>query len=216
MASKHISFDSYFVQSLDFLPLPAVFTSDPKQPLPKFLAWQDVKMHDDTVFSLPVPAVGVGAVVFNSDGQVLLIKRNQAPASGFWSIPGGKQEAGESLAQACCREVAEETGLAVQLAGIIAVVERRTEGFHYVIIDYLARPLAENNLVLITATDVDESLWVDVDNIEDYALVPGLAEIIRRASKLGFDGFAGGLLDIDGKASDYILPLANRSIASLV
>ncbi len=88
---------------------------------------------------LPVPTLGVSGIVFNQKNQILLIRRNQPPAMGFWSIPGGKLEAGESLAEACQREIKEETGLITEVKHIVAVVERRVESFHYVIIDYLAQ-----------------------------------------------------------------------------
>lgn len=166
-------------------------------------------MHDGNALP-PVPAIGVGALVFNRDGQVLLIKRNQAPACGFWSIPGGKQEAGESLAEACCREVLEETGVAVTLACIIAVVERRTEGFHYVIIDYLAYPVDKGDIVLIAATDVAESVWVSPNLLSNYQLVPGLEDIVLRASKLDTLGRVAGLQASDVLAGDYILPMATN------
>ena len=51
--------------------------------------------------SLPVPTLGVGGIVFNNKKQILLIQRNQPPAMGLWSIPGGKLEPGESLVEAC-------------------------------------------------------------------------------------------------------------------
>ncbi len=40
--------------------------------------------------NLPVPALGAIGIVFNNQNQILLIQRNQPPAMGFWSIPGGK------------------------------------------------------------------------------------------------------------------------------
>ena len=43
------------------------------------------------------PVVGVGAVIFVPDGQVVLIKRRNPPLAGQWSIPGGKLELGETL-----------------------------------------------------------------------------------------------------------------------
>ena len=92
----------------------------------------------NNIHSLPVPTLAVGGIVFNNQKQILLIQRNQPPAMGFWSIPGGKLEAGESLVEACQREIKEETGLDTRVKNIVAVVERRIEGFHYVIIDYLA------------------------------------------------------------------------------
>ena len=89
-------------------------------------------MQNNNIQSFPVPAIGVGGIVFNNQKQVLMIQRNQPPAMGFWSVPGGKLEPGESLAEACQREIKEETGLDIEVKNIVAVVERRIEGFHYV------------------------------------------------------------------------------------
>ena len=78
--------------------------------------------------NLPVPTLAVGGIVLNNHKQVLLIRRNQPPAMGFWSIPGGKLEPGESLVEACHREIKEETGLHTEIKNIVTVVERRVEG----------------------------------------------------------------------------------------
>ena len=132
----------------------------------------------NNIHSLPVPTLAVGGIVFNNQKQILLIQRNQPPAMGFWSIPGGKLEAGESLVEACRREVKEETGLDTEVKNIVAVIERRVEGFHYVIIDYLALLVDGENTQPIPQSDVSEAKWVSLEHLNDYALVEGLAEII--------------------------------------
>ena len=53
---------------------------------------------------LPRPTVAVGAFVFDGD-RVLLVERGQPPGEGLWTVPGGRQEPGETLAQAVAREV---------------------------------------------------------------------------------------------------------------
>ncbi|MDD5274211.1 MAG: NUDIX hydrolase [Methylovulum sp.] len=158
----------------------------------------------------PVPAIGVGGVVFNGD-QVLLIQRGQPPAQGWWSIPGGKQEPGESLVEACQREVAEETGLAVTVQQLVAVVERRQEGFHYVIMDFLA-VLADLHALEPTAHgDVVQAHWVALQDLPQYPLVVGLAEIITRSYQVVKGDYTAGLYDAHHQHSDFILsapPLA--------
>lgn len=154
---------------------------------------------------LPAPAIGIGGIVFNGN-QVLLIKRDQPPAQGLWSIPGGKQEAGETVVEACQREVQEETGLLVEVKQLVAVVERRLEGFHYVILDFMAVLLDPTRMEPSAQTDVSEAKWVSLDDLPDYPLVEGLSEIIMRSYQALIGGYVAGLYDADQQQSDFILP----------
>ena len=56
-----------------------------------------------------------GGIVFDGAGRLLLIKRGQEPGLGRWSVPGGRCLPGEPADAACVREVAEETGLVVEV-----------------------------------------------------------------------------------------------------
>jgi ADP-ribose pyrophosphatase YjhB (NUDIX family) len=88
---------------------------------------------------MTTPTVAVGAFVFDPEGRVLLVERGTPPGEGLWSVPGGKLEPNETLVQAVAREVREETGLVVEVGTLACVVERIGDGYHYVILDYLAR-----------------------------------------------------------------------------
>ena len=116
----------------------------------------------------PVPAVGV--VCFRGDA-VLLIRRGQPPRLGEWSLPGGRIEPGEGAREAALRELAEETGVAADLVGLIDVVDGifPEAGRHYVLIDYAARwtagePVAGDDAAEAVFVPFDEALaWVDWD-----------------------------------------------------
>lgn len=163
-----------------------------------------MKKSDAALEPLPVPSIGVGGVLFNGHQQVLLIKRNQPPAKGLWSIPGGRLESGESLVEACRREFYEETNLDVQVKHVVAVVERRLEGFHYVIIDFWVQLVVEDKCFPVAQSDVAEAKWIRLDDLGSYNLVVGLAEIIVRTYNCQAQG---GLHDANAAGTDFILPL---------
>jgi 8-oxo-dGTP diphosphatase len=95
--------------------------------------------------SLPLPRAlcnlegvkAVGAVVFDEEGRILLVRRGRPPLAGSWTLPGGRLEAGESPAQAIEREVFEETGLRVHAERLVATVPVAAEGYSYEIDEYL-------------------------------------------------------------------------------
>ena len=161
----------------------------------------------NAVTSAPQPSIGVGGILFNRNGDVLLIRRGQPPREGYWSIPGGKLEPGEDLATACIREFYEETGLKVSVERIVAVAERKLEGFHYVIVDFLVCLEDENANNPVAQSDVLDACWLHPDDFCRYPLVEGLADIIHRA--YGCQGSNAGLSASGSLACDFILPVIN-------
>jgi 8-oxo-dGTP diphosphatase len=121
------------------------------------------------------PEVCVGGVAL-SDDRLLLIRRGRGPAQGYWSIPGGRVEWGETLAEAVVREVAEETGLMSACAELIGWVERIDDAYHQVILDYWVIPLDEADPV--AGDDAAEVAWVPLHEVADLHLVDGLAEFL--------------------------------------
>ena len=123
-----------------------------------------------------VAEVCVGAVAVD-DERLLMIRRGHGPAAGEWSVPGGRVEPGELLAEAVVRELAEETGLEGVCGELIGVVERVSEDRHFVILDYAVTVLeaAEPE----AGTDAAEAAWVALKEVADLALVDGLAEFLH-------------------------------------
>jgi 8-oxo-dGTP diphosphatase len=125
-----------------------------------------------------IPIVAVGAFVFDRQGRVLLIERGKPPGEGLWTVPGGRLDRGETLAQAVAREVREETGLTVEVGALACVVERMGDDFHFVILDYLARVIGGT---LAAASDARAAKWVEATELAQLPLTDGLEDLIERA-----------------------------------
>lgn len=129
------------------------------------------------------PFLGIGALIFEGD-RLLLVERGREPLKGYWSLPGGILETGETLEQGIRREVREETGLEVQPLSMFEVFERimpdatgKTE-YHYVLIDYLCRPVGGT---LAAASDVSRVAWVTQPELAQYRLTDGTLGVVERA-----------------------------------
>lgn len=123
------------------------------------------------------PEVCIGGIAVDDD-RLLLIRRGRGPAQGSWSVPGGRVEAGELLAEAVVRELAEETGLEVVCGEIIGVVERFSDEGHYVIIDHRVTVL-DPAQTPVAGDDAAEVAWVPLSDVADWDLVEGLAEFLH-------------------------------------
>ena len=67
--------------------------------------------------------VGVGVLVFDKEGKILLMKRAGSYGQGTWAPPGGHVEFGETAISAAKREVKEEVGIGVKNAAVIGITE---------------------------------------------------------------------------------------------
>jgi 8-oxo-dGTP diphosphatase len=129
----------------------------------------------DTTSGNQGPTVAVGAVVVN-DGALLMVQRAQDPGRGLWSIPGGRVERGEYLADALAREVKEETDLDVEIGDLLGIAEVVGDP-HYVILDFEASLSGTNKPT--AAGDVADVRWVALDEIETLDCTPRFVEFLR-------------------------------------
>jgi 8-oxo-dGTP diphosphatase len=118
----------------------------------------------------------VGAIAVEA-GRILLIRRGHEPARGAWSIPGGRVERGETMAEAVQRELAEETGLEGWCQHLVGWAERISDSHHFVILDFAVRIVTE--AVPVAASDAAEVAWVRLDQLGELALTEGLAEFLH-------------------------------------
>ncbi len=105
---------------------------------------------------------------------------------GYWSLPGGILEVGESLDQAVRREVLEETGLVIEPVEVVDLFERimrddegRTE-YHYVLVDYLCRVTGGT---LQAADDASGAQWFTREELAGLKLTEGTLPVILKAFK---------------------------------
>jgi 8-oxo-dGTP diphosphatase len=129
------------------------------------------------------PQLAVSAAIFRH-GKILLVRRARSPAIGFYSLPGGRVEFGETLHEALHREVAEETALQVEIVGFAGwreVVPGTSGGGHYVIMSFAARWSAGEPLL---NDELDDFRWLNPDRLGDLKLTGGLEEIILSAREL--------------------------------
>lgn len=116
-------------------------------------------------------SVGIGAVVLDGDGRILLVKhvpKRDDFWGGQWMVPGGGLELGETLEVGVVREVEEETNLKVEVLRHVSTLDRIVmEGdgvkIHVVYVDFLVRPVGGE---LRPGSDVGTARWFSRDEIE--------------------------------------------------
>lgn len=109
------------------------------------------------------PMVGIGIIIVNQQGQILIGKRKNSHAP-YYSIPGGHMELGETFSQCAIREVEEETGLTIYKPQVIAVTNNLAtyseSGKHYISVALLATEFS-GELTLKEPDKCEGWLWVD-------------------------------------------------------
>lgn len=129
------------------------------------------------------PLVGVGAVIVQ-DGRAVIVQRASEPLKGQWSIPGGLLEVGETLRQGAAREALEETGLEIEAGEVLEVLDAiypdadgRTR-YHYVLIDFLCRPVGGE---LRAGSDAAQVRWITPDELGSFTIAPTALRVLRKA-----------------------------------
>jgi 8-oxo-dGTP diphosphatase len=129
------------------------------------------------------PQLAVSAAIFR-DGKILLVRRARSPARGFYSLPGGRVEFGETLHAALHREVAEETALKIEIVDLAAwreVMPGTGGGGHYLIMSFAARWSAGEPVL---NDELDDYKWLAPDALGELKMTFDLQEVILSACRL--------------------------------
>jgi 8-oxo-dGTP diphosphatase len=130
------------------------------------------------------PLLGIGAIIFEDQDRILMVERAGNPLKGYWSLPGGLVETGETLETAVKREILEETGLQVepqQMFELFERIMRDAQGqaeYHYVLLDYLCKVVGGT---LQAGDDVSRAEWVRREDLPSLLITEGTLDVIERA-----------------------------------
>ncbi len=144
-------------------------------------------MKDDRTYPAR-PMVGVGALIHDSEGRILLIKRRFEPNKGRWALPGGMLETGENLADAARREVREELGVDVKVQRLFQVAEEiinDAEGktrYHFVLVDYLGR-LNPSGVEITLNEESERYAWFRPDEVAGLDVSDNTRRIVEKYAK---------------------------------
>jgi len=136
----------------------------------ELLAVQDVRDADaiERIFNENLAHLaaypGGDAAIFNEDGAILLIQRQD---NQLWAMPGGLLEVGETPAEGTCREAEEEVGIAVEPLALIGVYDSRLCGSvtseHLYQFVFLCRPLDKRAQPFVTDETLDVGWFAEAE-----------------------------------------------------
>jgi len=106
-------------------------------------------------------------IIIIMDNRIVLIQRNNPPYQGQWALPGGFVEVGETVESAAVREAREETGLDVELKGLVGVFSDpgRDPRGHTASVCYKAAGCG----TLKASSDAQDALLFDLENLPAMA-----------------------------------------------
>jgi ADP-ribose pyrophosphatase YjhB (NUDIX family) len=131
------------------------------------------------------PSAGASVAVFRGN-EVLLVRRGKPPFEGYWSLPGGALQWGETVAEAARRELREETGLLASnltLGDVADGILRDAEGImlaHYAVIVFATRDVEG---ALAAASDADALGFFGAEARKRLQCTPGLETAIENAKR---------------------------------
>jgi len=109
-------------------------------------------------------------VVVVKENKILLVKRKNQPYKDKWALPGGFVKINEDTLSAAKREVKEETGVSIEILGIIGVYsDPKRDERHTISIAYLGFPLNPNSKLKPQKNETKEVKWFEIDKLPELA-----------------------------------------------
>lgn len=132
--------------------------------------------HDPDAPQANSIVVAVTAFVLDKDGKLLMIRRTD---NDLYAIPGGAQEIGETISQTVVREVCEETGITVEVTGLVGVYSDPAHVIAFAdgevrqqfSLCFRAQPSSGD---LRTSSESNEVLWVEPAHLDDLNIHPAI------------------------------------------
>lgn len=130
------------------------------------------------------PVVGVG-ILIKKGRDYLFIKRASEPDKGMWTIPGGLIEVGETAREAAAREAIEETGLKVEIAQMLDVVDKivlddsSKVKYHFIVVYFLAFPQQGE---MKPSSDASDARWLKREEFSKYLLTESFTKLLEDIS----------------------------------
>lgn len=132
------------------------------------------------------PCLAVSITVFRA-GAVLLATRTKPPHVGAFSLPGGRVEVGETLAEAALRELREEVAVEARIIGfnrIVESIDHDPDGkirHHYVIASFAGEWISGEGT---PGPEAGEVIWVDPSDLGRLACTPHVPGVVEAAAKI--------------------------------
>lgn len=121
----------------------------------------------------------VDVVISKGDSNVLLVKRKNEPFSGKWALPGGMVDYGETVEQAAIREAKEETGLDVELEGLLGVYSDPERDPRGQVISIVFAASEKGGKLKNKTKETDDAMWALLTKTDGIQLAFDHAAIIE-------------------------------------
>ena len=135
--------------------------------------------------------IGVGVMLFNDEGKVLLMLRSKKSGSalgldGVWALPGGKVEFGESFEEAAMREIMEEVGVKILNPKVFTIGMDANEKAHFVTAGVSADKF-EGEVKNMLPEESERLEWFDLEELPEIGYFPSVKMIERYKSGVFYE-----------------------------